>query len=203
MYKVYFDDRFIIIDSVINSDNLKKNEKFICYKNKKSFYKAVKEFKKDTNILKFHVQTQNSLKILKLLKKKFKTINAAGGLVFNTEGFVLMIKRNGVWDLPKGKIEKGEKSPEAAIREVEEECGITGLLIERKIGRTYHTYLFRQKNMFKTTHWFLMKYEGNELLIPQTEEDITEVKWKRPEEVKNIIPNTYKSLTDILMQVKY
>jgi len=201
MYKVYFEDRIIVIGTETNSENIKNDEKFTRYKNKKSFYKALKEFRKDTNIHRLFVQTKKTKKVLKQLKKKFKTINAAGGLVFNGDGYVLMIKKNGVWDLPKGKIEKGEYRPEAAIREVEEECGISGLLIEGKIGRTYHTYIFRKKNMFKTTHWFLMKYNGKQGLIPQTEEDITEVKWKSPEDIKNIIPNTYKSLTDILMEL--
>lgn len=201
MYKIYFEDRIIVIGSEKNAENIKNDEKFIRYKNKKSFYKALKEFKKYTNIHRLLVQTNKPAKVLKRLKKKFEIINAAGGLVFNSDGHVLMIKRNRVWDLPKGKIEKGEHRPEAAIREIEEECGISGLFIEGKIGRTYHTYIFKQKNMFKTTHWFLMKYEGNEEPTPQTEEDITDVKWKSPEEVKDIIPNTYKSLTDILMEV--
>ena len=201
MYKIYFEDRFIAIDSEINSDNLKNNEKFICYKNKKSFYKAIKEFRKDTNIISLFVQTKSPKKVFKYLRKMFKKINAAGGLVLNKQGHILMIKRMGVWDLPKGKIEKGEKSPEAAVREVEEECGIKGLFIEKKIAKTYHTYIFQKENMFKTTHWFLMRYEGDEELTPQTEENITDVNWKSPEEIKDIIPNTYKSLVDILMEV--
>jgi len=201
MYKVYFEDRLIIIGSEKSTENKNGNIKLIRYKNKKSFYKALKEFKKDTNIQKLIIQTKKTKKVFKRLIKKFKPIDAAGGLVFNNDGKVLMIKRNGVWDLPKGKIEKGENRPEAAIREVEEECGISGLVIQGKVGRTYHTYTFRYQNIFKTTHWFLMKYEANGKLTPQTEEDITEVVWKTPKEVKEIIPNTYKSLVDILKEV--
>ena len=202
MYKVYFEDRIIVISSEKNTEHIINNEKFIRYKNIKSFYKAVKEFEKDTNIISLFVQTKKPKKVLKQIRKIFKKIDAAGGLVINKQGHILMIKRMGVWDLPKGKIEKGEKSPEAAVREVEEECGITNLFIEKKIGKTYHTYTFHDTDMFKTTHWFLMRYEGDEELIPQTEEDITEVKWKTPGEVKEIIPKTYKSLVDILKQVK-
>ncbi len=201
MYKIYFEDRIIIICSEINSDNLKNNEKLIHHKNKKSFYKVVKEFKKDTNIIRLFVQTKKPKKVLKQIRKMYKKIDAAGGLVLNNQGHILMIKRMGVWDLPKGKIEKGENRKEAAVREVEEECGITNLFAEKKIGKTYHTYIFQKKNIFKTTHWFLMRYKGNEKLIPQTEEDITEVKWKSPEEIKDIISNTYKSLADILVEV--
>ncbi len=201
MYKIYFENRIIIICSEMNSDNLKNNEKLIHHKNKKSFYKVVKEFKKDTNIIRLFVQTKKPKKVLKQIRKMYKKIDAAGGLVLNNQGHILMIKRMGVWDLPKGKIEKGENRKEAAVREVEEECGITNLFVEKKIGRIHHTYTYQEKNMFKTTHWFLMRYEGDEAVTPQTEEDITEVNWKNPEEIKNIITNTYKSLVDILLEV--
>ncbi|OQY05154.1 MAG: hypothetical protein B6I20_01745 [Bacteroidetes bacterium 4572_117] len=201
MYKIYFEDRVIVISSEKSNTNNNINEKFIHYKSKKSFYKALKEFKKNTKITKLFIQTDKPKKVFKQLKKKFKIIKAAGGLVFNNHNNVLMIRRNGIWDLPKGKIEKGEKKAEAAIREVEEECGISSLFIGNEIGKTYHTFVFRGKNMFKTTYWFLMKYGEDEELIPQTEENITEVMWKSPAEVKKIIPTTHKSLVDILNEV--
>ena len=109
-----------------------------------------------------------------------------------------MIKRNDIWDLPKGKVEKAEKKRDAAIREVEEECGVSDLEIEKKLEKTYHTYIFKDKNILKTTHWYLMNYNKNEELKPQIEEGITEVKWKTIDEVKKIIPETYKNLVDIL-----
>ena len=198
MYKIYFENRFISINADVDAKSIVENELFIHYKSKKSFYKAVKEFRKDTNIVCLHVQTNKPKKVLKKLKSLFKPIAAAGGLVFNDEGKLLMIKRSGIWDIPKGKVEKGEKNRHAAIREVEEECGISGLKITGKAAKTYHTYVFRKKKIFKTTYWYFMKYKGNEKLIPQIEEDITEVAWKTIDEVKKIIPNTHKSLVGVL-----
>jgi len=198
MYKIYFENRFIAINSDVDAKSIKENELFIRYKSKKSFYKVVKEFRKDTNIVCLHVQADKPKKVLKKLKSLFKPITAAGGLVFNDEGKLLLIKRSGIWDIPKGKVEKGEKNRNAAIREVEEECGISGLEITKKAVKSYHTYVFREKEMLKTTYWYFMKYKGNEKLIPQTEEDITEVAWKTIDELKKIIPNTHKSLVDVL-----
>ena len=198
MYKIYFEDRFISINSATDTKNINENELLIRYKSKKSFYKAVKVFRKDTNIVCLHIQTDKLKKVLKQLKKLFKPIAAAGGLVTNSEGKLLMIKRSGIWDIPKGKVEKAEKKPHAAIREVEEECGISCLKITRKAGKTYHTYNFRAKDVFKTTHWYFMDYHDNETLVPQTEEDITEVAWKSKEELRELIPYTHKSLVDLL-----
>ena len=90
---------------------------------------------------------------------------------------ILWIQRNGKWDLPKGKIETGEEIAAAAIREVEEECGISAPQIKRRLPNTYHTYRLKGQAILKRTYWFEMYYQGNESLIPQEEEDITTAKW--------------------------
>ena len=64
----------------------------------------------------------------------------AGGVVTDEEGRVLWIQRNDKWDLPKGKLEAGESLEEAAIREVEEETGISALTITGEAYTTFHTY---------------------------------------------------------------
>lgn len=109
---------------------------------------------------------------------------AAGGVVVCGEnGLVLLIKRNGVWDLPKGKLESGETIPECAVREVEEETGLKGLSITTSLCKTYHEYNQKGKIVGKTTYWYLM--EGEEIfrqsLSPQTEEGITNLKWEKLE----------------------
>ena len=78
--------------------------------------------------------------IMKKLKDKIPVNKAGGGLVYNQKGEVLFIFRNGKWDLPKGGIEKKEEIEDTAIREVEEETGVTGLKITRKLQKTYHIY---------------------------------------------------------------
>ena len=78
--------------------------------------------------------------ILKKVKEKIPVNKAGGGLVYNKKGDVLFIFRNGKWDLPKGGIEKGEEIRETALREVEEETGVTNLVIKRKLQKTYHIF---------------------------------------------------------------
>jgi 8-oxo-dGTP pyrophosphatase MutT (NUDIX family) len=110
-------------------------------------------------------------------------IEAAGGLVTNQNGDHLFIYRNDKWDLPKGKIEKKEKTKIAAVREVEEECGIKVNNSEYGICKTYHTYIYKGEVVLKKTYWFKMRYKGNAKLVPQLEEGITDVRWFKNEEV--------------------
>ena len=100
--------------------------------------------------------------ILKKVKEKIPVNKAGGGLVYNKKGDVLFIFRNGKWDLPKGGIEKGEEIRETALREVEEETGVTNLIIQRKLQKTYHIFKRNGRYKLKVTHWFEMKtdYEG-------------------------------------------
>jgi 8-oxo-dGTP pyrophosphatase MutT (NUDIX family) len=129
----------------------------------------------------------------------FKVIEAGGGIVQNSAGDYLFIKRLGFWDLPKGKLDKGESIEAAALREVEEECGITGLSITAPAGQTYHTYEHKGNEVLKVTHWYLMQTDFAGELIPQTEEDITEVRWMTKDEVKAVVlKNTYPSIAELV-----
>ena len=115
-------------------------------------------------------------------KSKFLLIEAAGGIV-RKQSQILFIFRLGKWDLPKGKLEKGENPEEASIREVEEECGVTASLAG-KIGETWHTYKDRKdREVLKCTHWYAMDCQSDEALSPQTEEDIQEVRWVEASQV--------------------
>ena len=131
-------------------------------------------------------------------KSLFKQIEAAGGLVENSTGLFLFIFRNGKWDLPKGKLEDGENSEIAGVREVEEECGITAPEIESHLMDTYHTYFHKGNWILKKTYWYRMKYAGDELLIPQTEEGIAEVAWISTDQWSKVLANTYGSIQDVL-----
>lgn len=148
--------------------------------------------------LQFHYFSENPTETLIEFSENFKIVKAAGGIVRNKKNELLAIRRNGIWDLPKGKIESGEKIEEAATREVEEECGIGDLQIEDYFDTTFHVYPLKNKiNAFKPTYWFAMttKFEGH--LIPQLEEGITEAKFlsKREEdEIKEITFPSLKSL---------
>lgn len=138
----------------------------------------------------------------KKITKAIPVIEAAGGLVKNERKEYLFIYRNDKWDLPKGKIEKGEKVKEAAVREVEEECGITVKKLGKRICKTYHAYIYRGEVVLKKTYWFKMKCEGQEKLKPQKEEGITDARWFVPEKMNVITKNTFPSILEVMETVE-
>jgi 8-oxo-dGTP pyrophosphatase MutT (NUDIX family) len=129
----------------------------------------------------------------------FKIIKAAGGIVNNDNNEKLFIYRLEKWDLPKGKMENRESIEDAALREIEEECGISNLTIIKQLKDTYHIYKLKDKIILKQTYWFDMRssFEGN--LVPQLEEGITKVEWLNDEQIyEKVIGNTYASIKDLL-----
>ncbi len=128
---------------------------------------------------------------------KFKVIKAAGGIVGNSKGEVLLIKRNGVWDLPKGKVEPGEQTADAAVREVSEECGIDNIVADKLFDTTYHIYDTYGFWALKETYWFLMNSDDTNF-VPQTEEGIEEVRWADKEFVKEVKSNMYPLVFELL-----
>ncbi|UUC44033.1 NUDIX hydrolase [Flavobacterium cerinum] len=132
--------------------------------------------------------------IMKKLKAKIPVVKAGGGLVYNKKGEVLFIFRNGKWDLPKGGIEKREEIEETAIREVEEETGVTGLKIVQKLQKTYHVFKRNGRYKLKVTHWFEMKTNFEGITQGQIEEGIEKVAWLKPDEVKEALKNSYENI---------
>ena len=130
----------------------------------------------------------------------FEKIEAAGGIIQNSNKDILFIFRRGFWDLPKGKIDEGENEEQAALREIEEETGLNKLSLKHKIGKTYHIYQHKGQTIFKTTHWFHCIAEDNQALIPQTSEDIEEIKWFKTKDIKVPTDNTYQNIRDILAE---
>jgi 8-oxo-dGTP pyrophosphatase MutT (NUDIX family) len=148
----------------------------------------------------FYIICADTKAYMKKIIADITLIEAAGGLVKNENGDYLFIYRNDKWDLPKGKIEKDEKVKEAAVREVEEECGIKVSKLGKKICKTYHVYISKEEVVLKKTHWFSMRYRGNERLKPQKEEGITDVRWFRKNHIDAIIQNTFPSILDVLVK---
>jgi 8-oxo-dGTP pyrophosphatase MutT (NUDIX family) len=148
----------------------------------------------------FYIVCPDAKVYLKNIIAGITLIEAAGGLVRNEKGDYLFIFRNDKWDLPKGKIEKDEKTKVAAVREVEEECGITVSKLGSKICKTYHAYISKGDVVLKKTHWFNMKYKGNATLKPQLEEGITDVRWFRKGHIDAIVQNTFPSILDVLVE---
>lgn len=130
--------------------------------------------------------------------ESFKTIKAAGGLVVNNHDELLMIVRDGKWDLPKGKLEKGEASTAGAWREVAEECGIDGHEVGELLRSTYHIFERREKWRFKTTHWYRMRLQGRPKLVPQTNEGISEVHWVPLADLREASLKTYPQIMELV-----
>lgn len=130
--------------------------------------------------------------------KHFKLVKAAGGLVKNKAGEVLLIFRRGKWDLPKGKLDKGESIVECAIREVQEETGLKKIKAGEEIDITYHTYVEFGKHILKESHWFIMNSLVEETLQPQIEEYITEIRWVKKEDLKNYLDKTFPTIISLL-----
>ena len=106
-----------------------------------------------------------------------------------------------MWDLPKGKAEPGESAEQTALREVEEECGLTGLILQRFLMSTYHIYKLNNDLMLKKTDWFEMKYKGDSAPIPLAKEDISQVRWIKRVRLKEVYDNTYTSIIDVIKMI--
>ena len=128
----------------------------------------------------------------------YRFVQAAGGAVTDGQGRLLAIHRLGRWDLPKGKVDPGESMEEAAVREVQEECGLAQVELVKHLYSSWHTYERKGKQHLKRTDWFLMKADMNEVLAPQTEEDIDAVKWIDTEEMTEVKRDTYASILPVI-----
>lgn len=132
-----------------------------------------------------------------LIKSQYSVVKAAGGIVQNEFGQILMMYRLKTWDLPKGKLDKGESSRVAAIREVEEECGVKAKLGE-KICTTFHTYTYKNEAILKQTKWYSMNLIDDSKMKPQVEENIEKLEWMGREKVKSALINSYSSIRYVL-----
>lgn len=130
-------------------------------------------------------------KILEVFKHKIPVVVASGGFVTNSKGKVLFIYRNDKWDLPKGKVDKGESIEKAAIREVEEETGVQNLKIDEFLKTTYHVFKRHGEYILKQVHWFTMSTDYDGKLVGQKEEGIMKVKWKGPKKAREALENSY------------
>ncbi len=197
-YRIYINEKVILITEKA-PDNV-ENHQLIDGQtfNLKTIYPKILKY----NISQFYVICEDAKEFIRNVEKSITLIEAAGGLVKNEDGNYLFIYRNDKWDLPKGKLEKDESRKEGAVREVEEECGITVSKLGDKICKTYHVYTIKRQVVLKKTHWYAMKHKGNEKLKPQKEEGITDVRWFKKGQVDTILQNTFPSIVDVLVKTK-
>ena len=162
------------------------------------FFKDINDNKK-TQFSSIHFVVEDKKKAKKLGKGLYTIIEAAGGVIQNYANELLMIYRLGVWDLPKGKVDKGETLRVTAEREVMEECNIK-VKVGAKAGTTWHNYTRKGKCILKKTTWYHMVCTDDSDMLPQQEEDIEAIEWKTPRKMKNCIEGSYSSIHFALFQ---
>lgn len=193
MHKIFVGDKPIILSTKTKDKKGVKN-----YKLKKALLRNVVKKLNNSNVKQVRLVHKNKKKLLKKFLKKAPNVIAGGGKVFNAEGKILFIFRNGKWDLPKGKIEKGEGIEETAIREVEEETGVTGLKITKPLETTYHIFKRKGRYRIKITYWFEMETTFSGKLFPQEKEGITKVKWLCKNRIKLALKNSYGNIKKLI-----
>ncbi len=147
------------------------------------------------------VYSDNLEKLIADFTSLYKTIEAAGGLVFNEKKEVLVMFRRGSWDLPKGKIDDGETPEIAAVREVQEETGLKDVTLDSFFRNTYHTYPLKGKRILKRTYWYLM-HTTETKLTPQTEEDIEIVEFVEKYHFLATQKNVYGNILELLQALE-
>ncbi len=198
MYKVFFNDRTVFFGDDFSRAFTKHKGLFYKYNNFHELNELVGMFAALNQINNLYILHDDIVMIFEEFKACFRNIEAGGGVIFNERGQFLVIYRNGIWDLPKGKLEKGEDFQMAALREVQEETGLHGIQLVHPLMSTYHTYMLKKKMVLKKTKWFEMLYRGSEAPILQTEEGISDYRWATPGETRFIRENSYGSILDVL-----
>ena len=189
MYKVFVKDIPIILST---EKNIGKQYTAIPLKLAR-FKKLIKKIN-NGELIYVNLYHKNPEKLERFLRKKLPLVEAAGGMVFNAKKEILFIRRNSKWDLPKGKVEKGETYEEAAIRETMEETGVRDLEIKRFITKTYHVFKRNGKFKLKATYWFEMHTDFTGELVPEPEEGIKKARWKNFEKSQKALRDSYENI---------
>lgn len=198
MYKVFFKDRIVTLGEDLPGASAVPDQQIHRYHNQSELKELILQFDRKEQIGHLHIVHEDISTLTKAFRACFICIDAGGGVVLNEKKEFLVIKRNGVWDLPKGKLEKGEDFGTAALREVEEETGLVGLEMKQLLVSTFHTYPLGEILVLKETRWFEMRYHGQAKPILQETEGITAYRWVKSGKTGFIMKNSYRSILDVL-----
>ena len=203
-YKIFINNFPVYItNDHLHTRSVGETQKTIFCHSDKELFKTIRQLESvKNNSQKPGVILLNTMTLMNVFFSYYKNIEAAGGVVLNKNEEVLLIKRNGIWDLPKGKIEKKESKESAAIREVAEETGLSDIHISKELAITYHTYFQAKERYLKKTYWFLMKYSLDLEGIPQITEGITELKWVLKNDLGIYKKKTFESVKDVLALIR-
>ena len=197
MYKVFFNQKPLILTDKIHYISDTEPLLFIKYSSVTQIIKALKS-SKNSRVFLYHKDMD---KLWKGFKKKFPIVEAAGGLVKRTDNKLLFIFRNNKWDLPKGGVEKKELIIDAAKREVTEETGVADIIVEKKISETYHIFKKGKRFRLKKTYWFKMSTTYMGKTKPQTEEGIEKTKWVSNKNIEDILNDAFENIRIIVLEV--
>jgi len=189
MHYIFVNDKPIILTTLVEKETNFKN--FLL---KNVDIEEVLKILKTKKIQSIRLIHNNEKTILKIFLHKLPNVIAGGGKVYNKDKEILFIYRNNKWDLPKGKAKKKESIEETAIREVEEETGVSGLKIVKPLNTTYHLFKRNDKLKIKVTYWFEMTTDFDGKLHPQENEGITKVEWLNNEKAIQALNNSYANI---------
>ena len=192
MYKVFVNDKPITLTTKVEQETDFKNYLL----NTVHIGKVIKDLN-TTSLKEVRLIHKDEDKLLKKFLKKLPNVVAGGGKVFNDHGDILFIYRNDKWDLPKGKIETHESIQRGAMREVEEETGVSGLAIKKSLNTTYHIFKRNGRYKIKITYWFEMYTSFHGVLFPELNEGITKAKWLGKKKVDKALKNSYANIREL------
>ncbi|MBR1927057.1 MAG: NUDIX domain-containing protein [Bacteroidales bacterium] len=203
MRKIYLEKRCMVIcppDEPALSD---PNAVVFHFSGAGDIPRLVDMFESSGSLSRIYIPTTEPEAAYRAFLSCFKEVNAAGGLVSNRRGDVLLIRRNGLWDLPKGHQEEGEDIKVTALREVMEETGVNNLELGSLICVTDHCYRRNDIWHLKHTWWYDMLYTDPVDLTPQREEDITKAAWVARSSLSPYLKDTYPSIMEVFRELKH
>ncbi len=203
MYKIYINDTPLVLADTAEISSETGNDRYLIarYPGKPKFlFNYIDMLEKGKRFDSVMLYSDDLQQLWADFVAQYKLIEAAGGVVFNLEGKVLLIFRRGFWDLPKGKIDPGESIEAAALREVQEETGLQQLELKAQLAETYHAYREGKQRILKCTHWFIMQTAEN-ILTPQTDEGIEKAVWQDVTTFLSGKPIMYSNIREVLVKI--
>ncbi|MGM9736476.1 MAG: NUDIX hydrolase [Candidatus Cryptobacteroides sp.] len=202
MHKIYFEKRCLVIcppDEQALSD---PNAVMVSIGRGEDVHQLINMFEVSGSLHRIYIPSEDTESTYRMICSEFKEVNAGGGLVTNRRGDFLLIRRGGMWDLPKGHQEPGEDISTTSLREVSEETGINDLVLRDLICVTDHCYRRDGIWHLKHTWWYDMLYTDPTDLTPQKEEDISKAAWVAKSSLPPFLLNTYPSIQEVFREAK-
>ena len=202
MHKIYFEKRCLLICPPDEQVLTNPNAVLVNINEGSQVHDLINMFEVSDSLGLVYIPSEDTERTYRLICDEFKEVNAGGGLVRNRRGDYLLIKRNGLWDLPKGHQEDGEDIQVTALREVEEETGIPQLELGQLICVTDHCYRRNDIWHLKHTWWYEMLYCEPTDLTPPKEEDISKAAWVAKSSLPAFLTNTFPSIQEVFKEAK-